>query len=149
MRPGTSLLSRTAGWLALGYFLLVAGFMLWNVLPERDGAEFLLGLLVIPWLAAPVVAAAACAGASPNRQGAITFLMFEMALILLSIWATADMLVYGNSTAGIGILLLPILEWGAFNLVFLVALACGWRMRPDFLREEPAYPLRDRLEPHQ
>lgn len=88
-----------------------------------------------PWLAAPVVATAAEAGASPDRGGAINHLALEAILIIYSIWSGIDINLHGNSTSAIGILFLPILEWRAFLLVFLVALACGWRMRPDFLKD--------------
>jgi hypothetical protein len=144
MPADTRTLSRTAGWLAFGYSLLVTGFMLWNVFQESDGAMLLLALLVIPWLAAPVVAAAAGAGASPTRLSAMTYLSLEIGLILFSIWSTVDMFLHGNSTAGIGILFLPIPEWGAFILIFLLNLACGWRMRPDFLKDEPRVTPRPR-----
>ena len=134
MPADTTALSRIAAWAALAYVLAVAGFCFWSAFGSGEGEAVLFSLILIPWFAAPVVAAAAGAGASPSRLGAILYLILQAGLILYSIWTTVDLSLYGNSTAGIGILFIPIPEWGVFLLVFLFALACGWRMRPDFLK---------------
>jgi len=133
--PSLGELHRAAGWLVLAYVLAVSGFCLWAV----DADSFLFSILLIPWIAAPVLATAVAAGVSSTRLGAITYLTLEAGLILFSIWATVDLLLYGNSTSGVAILLLPIPEWMAFGLVFVLALLFGWRMRPDVL--EDATPL--------
>ena len=134
---GLSGLQRSAGRLALAYAIAVAGFCLWGAFYEAE--VLLFSLILIPWFVLPVLAAAAGAGASPTSLGAMTYLLLEAALILFSIWATVDTRLHGNSTASIGLLFLPVFEWLVFGLVFLLALACGWRMRPDFLRERPDF----------
>ncbi|MDQ8755256.1 hypothetical protein RCO27_03340 [Sphingosinicella sp. LHD-64] len=88
-----------------------------------------------PWIAAPAIAIAAFVRASPTRLGALLFLVFEFALILWTAWFTYGVYAYGNSTASIGFLFLPILQWGAVLVAFLIALALGWRMRPDFMKD--------------
>lgn len=134
--PSLGGLYRTAGWLALAYVIAIAGYCFWSM-PSGEGAAVLFDLILIPWIAAPAVAAAAGAGASPDRLGTSTYLALEAGFILFTIWSVVDINLYGNSTAAIGILFLPVLEWPVLILVFLVALACGWRMRPDFLLEAP------------
>jgi len=134
---GLARLHRVAGWLALAYSLLVAGFTFWNGPGPEEPDTFLFGLLVIPWIAAPVIAASAGAGASSTRIGAAFFLTLEMGFILFAVWTTVDMVRSTSSTAAIGILFLPIPQWGAFLFAFLLALLFGWRMRPDFLEGKP------------
>ncbi|MEA3047007.1 MAG: hypothetical protein QOJ53_1339 [Sphingomonadales bacterium] len=134
MSEDVGILARIAGWLLLGYALAIAGFCLWGVWRTGEAEGVLFSLVLIPWIAAPVAGAAAAAGASPTRIGAAAFLALEAALILFTIWLTVDVYRHGNSTSGIAFLFLPVGQWGAFGIVFLLALLFGWRMRPDFLK---------------
>jgi hypothetical protein len=104
--------------------------------PGRRSQTYFCSASFIPWIAMPVIAAAASAGASSTWIGAISFLALEVGMILFTLWVTYDVLRNGNSTAPVAFLFLPIAQWPAFILVLLVALFFGWRIRPDFLKEE-------------
>ncbi len=100
-----------------------------------DGGALLGGIVIALWIIAPVLCAAAFVNASPTRFGAAIFLLFELALISWTIWFTIDAYLYGNSTAAVGLLILPGIQLCTVLAAFLIALVCGWRMRPDFLKD--------------
>jgi hypothetical protein len=131
--PETRSLTRVALWLALAYAVLLAGpyFYAAFLLGESD----LLGgvLLAATWTAAPVYAAAAFVGASPSRTGARFFLALELALIASFAWGFVGSL--HSATGGLIFFTWPLAQWTALVLAFLLALAFGWRMRPDFLKD--------------
>jgi len=130
-------LSRIAGWLALGYFLTVAGLQFWDLIREGEADLFLLSLFVIPWLASPIAIAAVLAGASPTRLGAGIFLLLELGLILSIILVFVDgAFIHPSSTAGIALLVWPLIQLIAIIAVAVVASLFGWRIRPDFLKNE-------------
>ncbi|MEA3031194.1 MAG: hypothetical protein QOG13_2519 [Sphingomonadales bacterium] len=82
-----------------------------------------------------MVAAAGLAGASPTRRGALSFLALELVLILSFAWEFVQVsFVHPSSTGGLVFLSWPLLQWAAVAVAFPVALAFGWRMRPDFLK---------------
>lgn len=125
-------LSRIARWLGLAYLLACALPMLWSA----NGGGALLGAIFFScWIAAPAIGVAALASASPSPRGAAGFLGFELALIAWTIWVVMNANLHGNSTAAVGIFLLPVLQWVSVIAAFLIALTCGWRMRPDFLKD--------------
>lgn len=133
---GTAGLSRAAGWLALAYILALAALLLWRAIDTGEGEDLLWGPVGIAWMAAPVVAAAALAGASPTRPAAAAFLALETVMIVVDAWIYVE-LAYFKRDAFVGLALgaLPVFQWFAIVAAFLFALACGWRMRPDFLRD--------------
>ena len=133
--PAVKSVSRAAGWLALAYLLAWALPLLWGGGVEGDAGALAGAFLAAPWIAAPVIAAAAFVGASPTRAWAATFLAGELALVAWTAWVTVRAFRYGNSTAAVGYIFLPMLQWCAVVAAFLFALALGWRMRPDFLKD--------------
>ena len=90
--------------------------------------EIVIGLPGILWLTAPIAVAAAFVSASSTRIGAAAFLTLESLLIL----SVVAQLGWGRP---LGLAFLPVLQAGAIVLAFLLALALGWRMRPDFLKD--------------
>jgi len=137
--PGsTRILSRTAGWLALAYCLAVTGLQLWDVIREGDAELFLLSLIFIPWLVAPIILAATLAGASPTRLGAAVFLALEAGLILSVILIVVDFIyIHPSSMGGVALLIWPVFQLAATVALVLLASLFGWRMRPDFLKDDP------------
>lgn len=131
--PDTRTITRIALWLALAYAAALAGPYLYFAFVEGDSASLGGALLAATWTAAPVYAAAAFVGASPSRTGAWLFLALELALIASFAWQFAGSL--HSSTGGFIFIGWPIFQWAAIILAFLLALASGWRMRPDFLRD--------------
>ncbi len=131
--PETRPITRVALWLALAYAAALAGPYLYFAFVESDGASFGGALLAATWTAAPVYVAAAFVGASPNRRGAWPFLALELALIASFAWQWEA--VRHSSTGGLIFIFSPLLQWTAIILVFVIALAFGWRMRRDFLKD--------------
>jgi len=126
-------IARFAFWLALACGAALAVPFLYAVLFEGDGASLGGALLAAIWTGAPVYCAAAFVSASPDRTGAWSFLALQALLI-----ATAVSQYIGSHESSTGALIFvfwPIAQWAAILLAFLVALALGWRMRPDFLRD--------------
>ncbi len=125
-------ISSIACWLGLAFLLACALPMLWSA---SGGGAILSAILFSCWIAAPVFGMAALASASPSPRGAAAFLGLELALIAWTVRAVLQANLHGNSTAFAGVVLLPVLQWPGVLLAFLLALACGWRMRPDFLKD--------------
>ena len=132
MRPDRKTIARIGFWLALAYAAALAGPHLYAFF-AGDGWSLAGALFVASWTAAPVYAAAAFVGASPNPTGALLFLVLELALIASFAWQFVGSL--DSSTGGLIFIGWPIFQWAALVLAFLAALALGWRMRPDFLRD--------------
>ena len=101
------------------------------VMHGEPGSTILTNLLAILWLTIPIAVAAALVGASPNGEGATLFLILEILLILSVVAFLLPGLGWGSALA---LMFLPFPQYGAIALVFVIALAFGWRMRPDFLR---------------
>jgi len=130
--PETRTIARVALGFALVYAAALAGPFLYATAVEGDGASLGGALIAATWTAAPVYAAAAIVGASPTRTGAWLFLALELALIVSFAWqfiASRD-----SSTGGFIFFSSPMVQWAAIILAVPIALALGWRMRPDFLR---------------
>ncbi|HYD13311.1 MAG TPA: hypothetical protein VEC11_10735 [Allosphingosinicella sp.] len=119
---------RAATFLALIFALGLLAELVRSSLAGGVAREILIGLPGLLWVAAPSLVAAAFVGASSTRAGAGAFLALEIALIL----SVIAQLLWGGP---LGLMFLPLLQAGAILLVFLGALALGWRMRPDFLRD--------------
>lgn len=129
----TRTITRIAVLLALAYAAALAGPYFYAGLFIEDEHVSLVGALIAAtWTAAPVYVAAALVGASPNRTGACLFLALQVALIASFAWQFAE--VRHSSTGGFILLSGPIVQWLAIAVAFPVALAFGWRMRPDFLK---------------
>ena len=126
-------ISRIGGWLALFYPLAFAFLFLRDGV--GDGGAFLGTIVMAAWITAPAICAAAFVAASPTRFGATIFLAFEIVLIVSTVLFVRDIWLHGNSTSSVALLFLPLPQWGAVIVAFLISLACGWRMRPDFLKD--------------
>ena len=134
MHPSRRTIARFAFWLALVYAAALAGPYLYAGLFVEDEHASLVGALIAAtWTASPVYIAAGFVSASPNRAGAWLFLLLEVALIASFAWQFVA--VRHSSTGGFIFFGWPILQFGALVIAFMVALALGWRMRPDFLRD--------------
>lgn len=120
-------LHRAAFLLALLFALVLLGQLIRSSLTAGVPREIMIGLPGIVWLTAPILVAAAFVSASSTRAGAGAFLALEIALIA----SVAAGIRWGGP---LGLMVLPVLQAGAILLVFLAALALGWRMRPDFLK---------------
>ena len=130
--PGLRILYRAAGWLAVAYF---AAFAVPGAISEiREGVPGMV-LVVIPvafMMAIPIIAAAALVGASSTRIGATAFLLLELSLCASTVgffWY------YRDDGVVFSLPLWPIAQGAAICLVFMVALAFGWRIRPDFMKD--------------
>jgi hypothetical protein len=121
--------------LAAAYLVFFAAPFLWVGIVEGDGGALFGAFLGAPWLAAPIFAAAVFVGASSTRSGGTSFLLLELALAVAGLWFFFTGVLHGNSTAVLGLLIWPFVQWGAVLIAFLVAMACGWRMRPDYLKD--------------
>ena len=128
----TRTITRMAFLLALAYAAALAGPFFYAAVVESDGASLGGAILAATWTAAPCYAAAAFVGASSNRRGAWLFLALEVALVASFAWQFAA--VRHSSTGGFIFFGWPMIQWAAIILAFVIALAFGWRMRPDFLR---------------
>ena len=130
---GTRTIVRTALWLLLGYLAAITAFFIWGA--AGDGAEVLAAsVFVIPWLCAPVAAAAATVAASPTRLGAGAFFVAELALVGSFAWLVVQFTYFStSSTAGLGLLVWPIFQWVAWGAVLAFALLLGWRSRPGWI----------------
>ncbi len=126
-------IARFAFWLALAYAAALAGPYVYFAVVERDGGSFVGALIAATWTASPAYIAAGFVSASPGRTGACLFLMLEVALIVSFAWELAA--VRHSSTGGFIFFGWPIFQFGALVVAFLLALALGWRMRPDFLKD--------------
>jgi hypothetical protein len=131
--PDTRTIVRVALWLALAYAAALAGPPLYAAFARGGGGTLGGALLAVTWTAAPVYVAAAFVGASPGHRGAWLFLALELALIASFAWQFAGS--RHSSTGGFIFFGWPMIQWAAIILVFMIALAFGWRMRPDFLRD--------------
>jgi hypothetical protein len=130
-------LSRIGGWLASAYALTIAALQLWAAVQEGDAGGFLLSLFFIPLAALPIVVAAGLVGASPTRLSAALFLAVEAGLILSAVLAVVyTVYIPSSSTASVALLVWPLYQLAAVLVAALLACLFGWRMRPDFLREE-------------
>jgi hypothetical protein len=128
-------ISRVGGWMSLVYLLAFFLPFLWIGIRHGDGGALVGAFLGGPWIAVPVMCAATLIGASPTRLGATIFLLLELGLIC---WTGSFMInaySHGNSTAAIGLFILPAIQLFVVAVAFTIALACGWRMRPDFLKD--------------
>ena len=132
-RSPAPFVSTAAGWLALAYVLALSLPFLYGAFFAGDGASLGGALVAATWTAAPVVAAAAFVGASPNRLGATLFFVLE--LLLAASFAREYWMSLSSSTGGFVFLTWPLLQWAAILLAFLLALLLGWRMRSDFLKD--------------
>jgi hypothetical protein len=130
--PPDRTLVRTASLLVLGYALAITGFTLQGIAHEGEAEALLMALFVIPWLAAPAMAAACGVAASTIRAGAAAFLALEAALIVSMAWLDQDIARNGNSTAAVAFLIWPVFQWGAVAVFFLVAWLFGWRGRDNW-----------------
>jgi hypothetical protein len=122
---------RAALLLVLVFALGLVGELVWSALAAGAPGEIPLGLLGIIWLTLPIAAAAAFVGASSTQAGATAFLGLEVLLILPVVAVLIPGLDWGGA---LGLMFMPFLQAGAIILVFLIALAFGWRMRADFLK---------------
>lgn len=128
-RPAALRYFHRAGYLlALIFAVLLVVQLVRSSLEAGLPREILLGIPGIFWVAAPILFAAAFVGASSTRLGAAAFLTLELALIA----SVAAVLLWGDP---LGLVFLPILQAIAITVAFLIALALGWRMRPDFLKD--------------
>jgi hypothetical protein len=129
MRPAAlRFLDRAALALVISF---VIGLLTLLVRSGEPGSSILGDLVGIVWLTLPIAATAALVGASPNGEGATLFLILEIVLILSVVAFLLPGLGWGSALA---LTFLPFLQVGAILLVFVIALAFGWRMRPDFLK---------------
>jgi len=134
--PATRMIARFAFWLALAYAAALAGpYLYFGIFLEDEQVSLGGALIAVTWTAAPVYAAAAFVSASPNGAGAWSFLALQVALIASFAWQFVAVL--HSSTGGFIFFGWPLVQWIAIVLAFLVALALGWRMRPDFLIAPP------------
>ena len=130
--PPDRTLARAAALLALSYALAITGFTLQGIAASARRTILLMALFVIPWLAAPALAAACGVAASTSRAGAAAFLALEAALIVSMAWLDQDIARSGNSTAAVAFLFWPVFQWGAVAIFFLVAWLFGWRGRDNW-----------------
>jgi hypothetical protein len=127
------LFDRAALGLLIAFALGLLVVFVWSLVAAGEpGGVILANLFGILWLALPIAAAAALVGASPSSAGALLFLLLEILLVLSVAFFFLPGLGWG---AGIALMFMPILHAGVIILVFMIALAFGWRMRPDFLRD--------------
>jgi hypothetical protein len=123
---------RAALLLLLAFTLGLFVELVWLALKTDVPSEILIGLPGILWLSLPIAAAAALVGASSTRIGAAAFLTLELLLIL----SVAAFLLPGLGWgAGVALMFLPVPQTAVILLVFMIAMAFGWRMRPDFLKD--------------
>jgi hypothetical protein len=127
-------IASAGGWLALAFVLTLFGMLLTMAVRSGEMAELLIGLPGLAWLTAPIVGAWAFVGASPTRTGALGFLALELGLIGSVVWVY--LVTMSSSTGSLALAVWPVYQWGAILLAFMLALALGWRMRPDFLKVE-------------
>ena len=136
---GITSIYRSAGWLALAYTLAVAGFMFWNASQESDGMAFLMSLLIIPWVALPVIVASVLAALSETRRSAALFLALEAGFVASVVLLIGDYTYFHpSSTGGIALLIWPLYQLAAIVVLCLIACLFGWRPRPDFMKMSPA-----------
>jgi hypothetical protein len=139
MTAGVTILRRTAGWIALTYGVTIASFQLFGAISEGGADVFLLSLIFILWLALPVIVAALLAAASETRLGAALFLALELAMILSVILLVADFTYFHpSSMGGVALIFWPLLQLAATLLLVLLACLFGWRIQPEFLKDEAA-----------
>ena len=117
---------RAAIALLLLFALGLAANLVWSALASNMPGEIIIGLPGIVWLSLPAAAAAAFVCASSTRAGAAAFLVLEV------LQTVPVVIGWGGP---ISLLMLPLLQIGAIILVFLAAVAFGWRMRADFLQD--------------
>jgi hypothetical protein len=124
-------LDRAALALVIAFALGLLALFVRSAILYDEGSNILPDVLGIIWLSLPIAVAAALVGASPGGEGATLFLTLEILLILLVVAFLLPGLGRGSALA---LMFLPFLQYAAIILVFVIALAFGWRMRPDFLK---------------
>ena len=123
---------RVALGLLIAFILGLTALLISSTIQYGEGSDILLDFIAIVWLSLPIAVAAALVDASPDRAGATLFLILETLLILS---VTFFLLPSSGWGGPIALMFLPLLQVGAILLVFVIALAFGWRMRPDFLKD--------------
>jgi hypothetical protein len=95
-------------------------------------------LLVLPflwvWVMGAGLCAAVCVRLSKEAEGAGWFLAVQTAIVVWTAWSWYDLaVVHPHSMNGIGLgITIPAMQYLLFGAAWLVALAAGWRRRPDW-----------------
>jgi hypothetical protein len=123
-------LARAAGGLALFGALATALSLLPGAFDEADAASLFGFLVLMAWINAPVVGAAACVAASRTQSGGLAFLGVQLLLILAWLGLMVDSLfTHERSTSALAFLTWPLMALPALFAFMGLAYLLGWRAR--------------------
>jgi hypothetical protein len=124
----------TAKYLFLAFALAMAALLLFSAARSAEATAFLIAPLLWAWVIGPALFAAACVRLSDRQPPAAWFLAVEAALVAWTGWSWYDLtFVHVHSTNAIGLAVsIPVMQYSAVGAAWLVALAAGWRRRPDW-----------------
>ena len=113
-------------------------FLLWNA----DAVDVVVfSFLFLPWLAGPAALAAIGArlAAADSAAWAWAFFILEALVVASTIWVWFDLIVIApDAQNGVGMLLFPVVQYGAVLVFFLVAVLITVLTRPGggFLKQD-------------